>query len=300
MLRYDVRLNGNSFKRNELVWGEKYLSPDLSYIAGTTSPSNHLEMFTHLAASNSINNMDNTLSVEATNVIREGYVVVSGKTYEVKSDTYIDYSMLGTDTSAITYNYVFINGKYFYEHEISEGFSGYTIDNLPHAVEVYSDLTDDLVESVLDYITIDGSTIRDNKFKVDSVYWIEDETVEIDGEKYVFNKDENGGKKISGGVLKTTDDGNPLDASAITECDEIICKPYSSTTLYEEVTKFVLTKELSTVKDFSNISFCRRYYYVKYKEHYCPVKRLHNGDTFEFVCEVPNYVLKGTNLTDDL
>lgn len=296
MLKYEIKLNADNFKRNSLVWGEKYLSPDLSYISGVTSSSNHLEKYKYLAASNSINNMDNTLSIESTNVIRQGYVVAYGKEYDVKSGTYHNY-LANED---LEYNYIFVNGKYFYEHKISENASGYTIDNLQHLVISEDEYGYGFVESVADYIVIPSDSIEEDKAKVDAVFWIEDGFVEIDDEIYVFNKDEDGGDGISGGTLTKVADGEPLAASAITNCDGIVCKPYESVKLYEEVTKFRLTKEQSVIKDYSNVSFCSYFYYVKYKDHYCPVKKIYSGDTFSFVCEIPNYVLSATTVMDNL
>ena len=37
MLTYSVKLDEKSIRRDELVWCEKYLAPDLSIITGVTS-----------------------------------------------------------------------------------------------------------------------------------------------------------------------------------------------------------------------------------------------------------------------
>ena len=43
MLRYEIKLTDDNFKQEELVWGEKYLAPDLSFVSGVTSQDYHLE-----------------------------------------------------------------------------------------------------------------------------------------------------------------------------------------------------------------------------------------------------------------
>lgn len=302
MLRYDIKLNGDSFKRDKLVWSEKYLSPDLSFISGVTDPSYHLEMFNYLASSNSINNVDSTLSLETINVIREGYVVLSAKTFDVKEGSFVDYSKYDSGTT-VNYEYVFINGKYFYKHDIGGGESGFTIDNLLNAVKTISDETGEEIEVVKEDIVVPESEIVDNQLLIDAVCWIEDGEVEIDGYKYFYDKNEiygAGGSDVSGGVLKYWQDGSPLKKEEITDCEEIICKPYKSTSDYKEVTKFILTKEDSVEKDFEKLSFCEYYYFVKYKNNYCPVKKKYEGTTFKFVCEIPNYVLSATTVEGNL
>ena len=51
MLSYKVKLNGSYINKDEVVWGERYLSPDLSFVSGVTSQDYHLEGLTKIEAS---------------------------------------------------------------------------------------------------------------------------------------------------------------------------------------------------------------------------------------------------------
>ena len=277
MLKYEVRLGKDNFKKDKMVWSEKFLSPDLSVITGVTSPNYHLEKFNKLEASNSIINSDGALSIESNNVIREGFVVVKGKKYIVNTATTIDYSSV-KNGKTIDYSYVNINGKYFYWGKIQGTiYSGFTIDNILNYKE----------GKVEEYLTVICGK-NDPFIKIDAVYWIENGIVTIDGHEYIYDKniDDNG-------ILKFGENGEPLESSDITDCDEIIFKPYDSSNDYEEVTKFKLTKQEEITKNFEKITFSKYFYYVKYKEHYCSIKKKIDGDDYKFVCEIPKFVLEG-------
>ena len=278
MLRYKVKLGNNDIKRCELEWGEKYLSQDLSYITGVTSPEYHLEKFDKLASTNTINNTDSALNVESVNVKRQGYIVIEEKEYETFPSSIVDYSIVNSGDTK-NYRYMVNNGKYFYWNELV---SGYVIDNLWS----YDNDKDEVTYG----ITIECAKDA-NPIKIDTVYWIEDGKVEIDGNSYFFDKNE------EGGILKYKDGGEALPISSITKCSGVSFHPYSSSTMYEEVTKFKLTKNENQNENFSKISFAKYYYYVVYKDHYCLVKQKFVGSTFNFVCEIPLYVISGNSET---
>lgn len=50
MLRYTVKLEEENIKRDEIVWSEKYVSPDLSFVSGVTSQKYHLSEDNFVAA----------------------------------------------------------------------------------------------------------------------------------------------------------------------------------------------------------------------------------------------------------
>ena len=277
MLKYEIKLGDNSIKRDKLVWKEKYLSSDLSYITGVTEPSYHLEKFERLASTNSINNTDSTLNVECKNVKRQGYIIVKEKEYDVFTSSTIDYSIINSGET-IGYQYIVNKDKFFYWGKFpNEDKYGYIINNLLNYDEASSAIVETIkVES--------GKT--ENPIKIDTVYWIEDGEVEIDGNVYVY--DVNEGNK---GILKYKETGDALPPSAITRCKDIEFNPCSSSTMYEEVTKFKLTKNDRQEEGFDRITFARYFYYVKYKDHYCNVKQKYSGDSYEFVCEIPLYVI---------
>ena len=280
MLRYEVKLGSESFKQDELKWGEKYLAQDLSFITGVTDPSYHLESYDKLSSSNSIINSESILSLSAYNVTRQGFIIASGKTYDVHSGKTYDYSINSSGTP-IYYHCVNVNGKYFY------WYSGYTEDN-----ELISGYTLDKVLVLKDGEVIEGELFVDadsaaTEISADTIYWIEDGKVVIDGDEYIYDANENNG------ILKYGEDGVELDASAITRCQSLEYHPYSSSTQYKTVTKFRLDKSDEVSEPFSRITFCKYYYFIKYKNHYCPIKKVVSGDSYNFLCEIPKFVLSG-------
>lgn len=285
MLRYEVKLSDDSIRREKLVWREKYLSPSLSCITGVTDPSYHLEKFNKLASTNSIINIDSALDLECRNVKRQGYIIVKEKEYDTFSDSTIDYSIEKTGKT-IDYQYMVNNEKYFYWGKFeNEDKSGYTINNLLN----YDSESGKVVETIK---VESGKTA--NPLKIDTVYWIEDGEVEIDGGVYVYDRNEGEGRiPENTGILKFKDSGDALEPSAITRCKTIEFYPYDSAAEYEEVTKFSLCKKDKQEESFSRITFARYYYYVKYKNNYCQVKQKFGDDDYQFVCEIPLYVLSG-------
>jgi len=280
MLRYKVKLGKDNFKQRELEWSEKYLAPDLSFISGVTDTAYHLEKFKALPTKSSIVNSDSLLSVEAHDVIRQGFVVAKQKKYKIYSGSTYDYSV-NRGGEKIDYNYVKINGKYFYENN-----GKFYIDNLLNYNESRTDKISEYIEA----------TPSGNYIMVDTVYWIEDGKVYIDGNEYIYDKDEG-----ENGILKFGDNGNALNASSITKCSSIEYHPEKQSKKYKKVTKFSLTKQREITEKFSKISFCKYYYYIKYKNHYCQIKRNISGDTeYKFVCEIPLYAVSGGTMEDNL
>jgi len=280
MLTYKVKLNDNNFKQCELDWREKFLSPNLSIVTGVTESNYHLEKFKYIKAVNDIYPSNSVLNLDSHNVVRQGFIVASGKTYNVESGSVINY-FPDYSGKTIDYKYVEINGKYFYWNEEN---NGYVIDNL---------LNYDQTSGILETVKVEASK-DDETIKIDTVYWIEDGKVLIDGNEYFFDKEENGGS------LKFHENGNALEYSSITECDGFDFHPYTSQNDYEEVTKFSLTKNENVVQNFDKITFCKSYYYIKYKDHYCQIIMSGNSDNYAFYCEIPKYVVSGGTVEDNL
>lgn len=269
MLKYSIKLTDDNFKQDELVWGEKYLDPNLSFVSGVTDASNHLEKYDKINASNSLINSNAVVSVETENVRREGYVIIKGKKYNVYDGEYTDYSINNSGDTR-EFKYLFLNGKYYY----ADSLKVFHIDNW---------LVEDngkVVESGVTSSKIDSS----NTVILDTIYWIENETVTIDGAAYNYDKDRNG-LWIDG-----INSGETLSPNQVTNCDGIEYHPYSSTTEYQEVTKFTLTKEDELSIPFDRTTYCKYFYYVMYKNHYCPIKKVINGNSYHFECEIPLYI----------
>ena len=281
MLKYNIRVSDDNIKQEAMVWSEKYLSPDLSFVSGVTSQDYHLEKYTKLSVSNKLSTSNNSIMALASkNVTRQGYVVIKNKEYEVISDIIMDYS---NSDIVKEYKYIFINGKYYYLKD-----NKFVISNW---------LTEKYDSNGISYIVEEEKTIEytnSNIVKIDTIVWIEDGIVNIDGNDYFFDKNEKVNASTKGG-LKYFENGNCLEAENITNCSDIIIKPFSSNNDYIKVTKFSLTKQDDNlIEDFEEISHCSRYYYAAYKNHYYAVKqkfeRNNIDETFSsynFVCEIP-------------
>lgn len=285
MLKYSVKLTENDFKDNHVVWREKYVAPDLSFISGVTDASYHLEQFRQLPAYNSYTNQSAILNINAKLVTRLGYVIAKEKEYPVKTVTF----------SGQTYNYIFVNGKYYYENN-----KKYTITNWQKELYKRRKKIVDGVEAddyeyypVIEERTVKAAS-KESSFesgvtvvKLDTVYWIEDGFVNIDGVQYIFDKNEvqSDGKQ---GCIKFTEKGGSIEN--VTNCSSMYYAPYTSITQIHDVCKFTATCEDDRSIMTNSIDYSEYFFYVKYKEHYCPI--IVSGDTF--MCEIPNYVLDPT------
>ena len=282
MLKYSIKLGDNNIQQEKLVWSEKYLSPDLSFVTGVTSTDYHLEKYKRLPVSNG-QTSDSTVLVDSKNVVRQGYIVIKDKEYKVESGSVIDYSV---DDSGNTrnYNYLFVNGKYYYLNN-----DNFVIDNW--LTEHFSSYTNTYGEAIYKpYITEDEKIIgcSGGSVSADTIVWIEDGIVNIDGYDYIFDKDLLG--------LKYYEDGDCLEYSAITKCSDIQLKPFDNINDYFNVTKFTLRKETDKVGEpFENISFCTSYYYVKYKDNYYSVSESANtNNDYCFFCSIPKNAISST------
>lgn len=251
MLKYSVRLTNKDIQNNVLQWREKYLAPDLSYISGVTDVSSHIERFNELSAHNSLSNQGSILSLETEIVTRLGYIVIKDKEYKVES-------VNGKQ-------YVFINGKYFYANNNKITVTVWQCETINGIVEK------DVIKS------IEGDII-----KLDTVCWIEDGLAEIDGVKYVFDKNE---QQEDGtiGCLKAAEDGSIINETDITKCSSIYYAPYISVTQIHDVCKFKLTKPTYKTIEYNSIKECEYFFYIDYKNNYYPIRV--SGGT-DIVCEL--------------
>lgn len=267
MLKYKVRLTENDFKDNNIVWREKYVAPDLSFISGVTDFSCHLEKHPYITVESPIANQSNILRVESETVTRLGYVILKDKEYPVKTVNSI--------------NYVEINGRFFYENGGS-----FTIKDWQCETFVRKD--DKFVPVIVEKDVT--KTASGGKIQLDTICWIEDGYVTIDGNQYIFDPNE---QQSNGtvGCLKFTNDGRIIDKPC--KCTSVYFAPYSDVSLIHEVCKFRAYSTPYMSYKFTDMKFCEYFFFAKYKEHYCPV-RLKGTN---FVCEVP---LEGniSSLTD--
>ena len=273
MLRYSVKLNKDNIKRENMSWGEKFLSQDLSYVSGVTSTDYHLEKYTMMPSTNDLVSSDSTLSIESENVIRSGYCIVRDKIYHI--------STIKIDNSDKPY--IEFNGKYYYQYKNDNGEQCYKIDN------VLSVKGDDK------YPTENELTVvrkKDNNYiTFDTIYWIDNNTVTIDGVTYDYDSNEKGIRLGDGDIIS--------DYSVVTECSEIKFVKFNNEDV-KEVTKFKLTKSYDERRfDTSKISYCKYVYFIKFSGQYYNVIEEDGG----FTCYVMGdkcglYFTVGNNVDD--
>ena len=282
MLRYSVKLNKDNIKRENMSWGEKFLSQDLSYVSGVTSTDYHLEKYTMMPSTNDLVSSDSTLSIVSENVIRSGYCIVRDKIYHI--------STIQIDKSEKPY--IEFNGKFYYQYEYKDENNNvwqcYKIDNVLS------------VKGNDKYPTENELTVVRNNDKYitfDTIYWIENDTVTIDGVTYDYDSNENGIRIGDGDIIS--------DYSKVTEFLKnkkgIEFVNFRDKGVKDvEVTKFKLTKSYDERRyDTSKISYCKYVYFIKFSGQYYNVIE----EDGNFVCYVMGdkcglYFTVGNNVDD--
>ena len=283
MLTYSIKLDEKSIRRDELVWSEKYLAPDRSFVSGVTSQDYHLEKKDYIAFSIGDETNTGSLQLSCNNVTRNGYINIKAKAYDIQSGVTKNY-MTGEE---YTYDYVEINGVIYY---ISADTESITVNNWLKE-DWYLDDDGEYRVNIIEGDVTGVVSASTKSVYLDTIVWIEDETVTIDGEKYIFDRYESSSDALSPGCIKYFNDGECLSPSAITKTDknEIYYYHFPRKTDYLYVTKFILRQKEQQLLDFDRISFCNYFYYVKYKDNYCPIRVSGGTDTEPglYVCDVP-------------
>ena len=251
MLRYNIKVTEDDISREKMSWDEKFLSQDLSYVSGVTSTSYHLEKYGMIPASNSMVSSDATLRVVSENVHRNGYCLILGKEYDVKK----------VKVGEKDVNYIEVNGTFYYEVK-----GKYVIDEM---------LKQD-GESVISGEVIVPSGSQDS-VNIDTIVWIEDGKVTIDGITYWY--DENEGKITLDGVYFID------DYKSVTKCKDIKFFNFKSTI---EVTKFKLTKAFDEIGyDYSKVSYCSYLYFINFNGecHNIAFTKNKEDGSFTFFCD---------------
>ena len=264
MLRYDVKLEYDNLKRDTLVWGEKYVAPDLSFVSGVTSQDYHVDKNDRIAASIGSDTNFSYLNIDCENVTRNGYIVIYGKKYKIET----------REATAVypSFSYTYVDGVFY---SIKEGETTVTVKNRlkEQWKRVDGKYKADIVEG-----DVEG-TVSDGYLLLDTVVWIEDDHVTIDGNKYIFDRYDEGIKYYPG--------GRALLPEEVTQCNDIVYNYFENISEYIYVTKFILTKDPDKWLEFDKLSYCTYFYYVEYKGYYCPVEK--DGDGY--ICKVPKRLL---------
>lgn len=253
MLRYNIKVTEDDISREKMSWDEKFLSQDLSYVSGVTSTSYHLEKYGMIPASNSMVSSDATLRVVSENVHRNGYCLILGKEYDVKK----------VKVGEKDVNYIEVNGTFYYEVK-----GKYVIDNMLKQ--------DDDKKSVISGEVIVHSGSKDS-VNIDTIVWIEDGKVTIDGKTYWYDENE---EKITLDGVYFID-----NYESVTKCKDIKFFNFKSTI---EVTKFKLTKAFDEIGyDYSKVSYCSYLYFINFNGecHNIAFTKDKDDGSFTFFCD---------------
>lgn len=279
MLTYSIRIGDNDLKRDKLVWSEKFVAPDLSFVSGVTSQHYHIDADEYISASIGINSNFTRLKVACQNVTRNGYIIIKKKEYPIKRRK-------KSVVSGGTLEYVDIGGVYYY-------ITGSTLTVKNWLQEQWYQVgSENKVRVIEGNFVIENADIdrTNDVVKLDTIIWIEDETVTIDGNTYLFDPYDGG--------IKYYETGRSLTPDEVTKCENIVYKHYDNTSDYEYVTKFVLRKTEDESYDYDRLGYCTYFYYAFYKETYYPVVKSGNGYICENLPATDNTVkFRGDNVT---
>ena len=299
MLKYSIKVNEKNIKREEMSWGEKFLSQDLSYISGVTSPSYHLEKYSIMPSTNSIVSSDSTLRINSTNVYRNGYCILRNKKYDINTLSVCMHN--GNVMEYKDVKYIEYNGKYYYGvfDEKTKQYQ-FVIDGI--LIDNNGNIEDGILSVETNYKPDESVETNDDSYKYvsfDTIFWIENGTITIDGTTYLYDANENCIHLSDGSIVtKYTD---------ISDCDGIDIR-YDKTP--KEVTKFILTKAFdSLLCNYSKITYCSYLYFINVNGNfYYIVEEKNTEGKTEFVCYIDDerynllieYKKKGESSDDEM
>lgn len=270
MLKYSIKVNEKNIKREEMSWGEKFLSQDLSYISGVTSPSYHLEKYSIIPSTNSIVSSDSTLRINSTNVYRNGYCILRNKKYDINTLSVCMHN--GNVMEYKDVKYIEYNGKYYYG-VFDEKTGGYKF--VIDSILKYEEESETVSEGSLTAFEIKD---KDESYVCfDTIFWIENGTITIDGTTYLYDANEN--------CIHLSDGSIVTDYTDISSCEGIFLKHYDTP---KEVTKFILTKAFdSLLCNYSKITYCSYLYFINVNGNfYYIVEEKNTEGKTEFVCYI--------------
>lgn len=277
MLKYSIKVNEKNIKREEMSWGEKFLSQDLSYISGVTSPSYHLEKYSIMPSTNSIVSSDSTLRINSTNVYRNGYCILRNKKYDIKTFRVCMHN--GNVMEYKDVKYIEYNGKYYYGvfDENTKQYQ-FVIDGI--LIDNNGNIEEGILSVETNYKHDESVETNDDSYKYvsfDTIFWIENGTITIDGTTYLYDANEEC-IHLSDGSIVT----NLTDISSCERIDII----YDKTP--KEVTKFILTKAFdSLLCNYSKITYCSYLYFINVNGNfYYIVEEKNKEGKTEFVCYI--------------
>ena len=274
MLKYSIRLDSSNVVESKPIdFRERFLDPSLSYFSGVTSPLHAVASDNIVKVKTPYNSSTSNFKASSTIVTRQGYVLVKGKKYDL--ETYHETTYGGQQTT-IEYKYINADGRYFSTNTSSLVLDKWLI--LRDGTVVEGSMP------VNEQITSSSSAIT-----VDTIYWIEDSTVTIDGNTYVFDKNEETSKE-NHGALKYYEEGDTLSPKDICDCSSMEYHIFDVKD-YETVEKFVVYNNEDTDAQIDKITYGTRFRYVVFKGISCAVERISTDDGYKFTWRVPKSLL---------
>lgn len=222
-----------------------------------------------MPSTNSIVSSDSTLRINSTNVYRNGYCILRNKKYDINTLRVCMHNGNGMEYKDV--KYIEYNGKYYYGvFDEKTGIYKFVIDS------ILKEENETVSEGSLTFET--NPKIDKNKYVCfDTIFWIENGTITIDGITYLYDANEN--------CIHLSDGSIVTDPTDISSCDGIYLKHYDTP---KEVTKFILTKAFdSLLCNYSKITYCSYLYFINVNGNfYYIVEEKNTKGKTEFVCYI--------------
>lgn len=223
-----------------------------------------------MPSTNSIVSSDSTLRINSTNVYRNGYCILRKKKYDINTLSVCMHN--GNVMEYKDVKYIEYNGKYYYG-VFDENTGGYKF--VIDSILKYEEESKTVSEGSLTTFEIKD---KDESYVCfDTIFWIENGMITIDGTTYLYDANEEC-IHLSDGSIVT----NLTDISNCKKIDII----YDETP--KEVTKFILTKAFdSLLCNYSKITYCSYLYFINLNGNfYYIVEEKNTKGKTEFVCYI--------------
>ena len=227
-----------------------------------------------MPSTNSIVSSDSTLRINSTNVYRNGYCILRSKKYDINSLRVCMHN--GNVMEYKDVKYIEYNGKYYYG-VFDENTGGYKF--VIDSILKYEEESKTVSEGSLTTFEIKNKDEDKDESYVcfDTIFWIENGTITIDGTTYLYDANED--------CIHFSDGSIVTNLTEISNCGGIDII-YDETP--KEVTKFILTKAFdSLLCNYSKITYCSYLYFINVNGNFYYIVEEENteGKT-EFVCYI--------------
>lgn len=230
-----------------------------------------------MPSTNSIVSSDSTLRINSTNVYRNGYCILHNKKYDIKTLRVCMHN--GNVMEYKDVKYIEYNGKYYYGvfDENTKQYQ-FVIDGI--LIDNNGNIEEGILSVETNYKHDESVETNDDSYKYvsfDTIFWIENGTITIDGTTYLYDANEN--------CIHLSDGSIVTNLTDISNCDGIYLKHYDTP---KEVTKFILTKAFdSLLCNYSKITYCSYLYFINVNGNfYYIVEEKNKEGKTEFVCYI--------------